>query len=35
MVYTIAGEYEQRSITKRYNSVGNGPGSVLEISGVI
>ena len=35
MVYTIAGEYKQRSVSKRYNIDGNGPGNVLEISGVI
>ena len=35
IVYMIVGEYEQRAVYKRYNVVDNGPGSVLETSGVI
>ena len=31
----IVGEYEQRSVNKRYNVVGNGPDSVLAISSAI
>ena len=28
----IVGEYEQRAVCKRYNSVGNGPDSILDIN---
>ena len=31
IVRIIVGEYEQRAVHKRYNVVGNGPNSVLEL----
>ena len=35
IVRMILGEYDQRAVYKRYNVVGNGPDSVLDILGAI